>query len=111
MRNILFAVLVILVLGIIARSNAQRTPPYPSSGLLQIDTPKQYIYRITIDAGALYRINFINDSLMREWGMEKGGSEIKKAQQTFDLYNNYWKKLAVLDSLPVSQKNINKQGK
>lgn len=74
----------------------------PLENTIVVDTPKQYIFRITIDAGALGRIDYVLDSLMGQWGIEKGGTEIRSAGIIYSNHWNYLKKLAVLDSITIN---------
>lgn len=58
LKNILFTVLVVLVLGMIARSNAlnKKLPmrsPQPMSNTTFLDTPKVYVFKMIIPAQQL----------------------------------------------------------
>lgn len=65
---------------------------------------KQYVYRITIEANALVRISYVLDSLMGQWGVEKGGTEIKNANAVYLNHKNYLLKSAQLDSIVTTKK-------
>jgi len=64
-----------------------------------VDTPKLYIYKSTIEARTAQRIFYVVDSLMNNWGIEKGGTEIQKASSLYTNHMNYLKSLFVLDSI------------
>lgn len=76
------------------------------------DTPRyQKIIRIEIGVGELGRIANVMDSLMNDYGVELGGSQIKNAKAMFTNHFNYLLNRGRLDSVLLNPKSKTTNGK
>jgi hypothetical protein len=82
--------------------------PFPSP--LPDSLPKyRYVWKIEIGEPELFRIEYVLDSIIKQYGVEKGGTDIKKAESMFLTHFGYLLTLAKRDSVKIAPV-VNKGG-